>query len=76
MAAVDGAATGVQDQQQQPPARAVERLNTAVQQQLNLESVRTRANSLYKAISRILEEFDAISRANAVPKWYFAIIPQ
>ncbi|CAA3024089.1 mediator of RNA polymerase II transcription subunit 8 isoform X1 [Olea europaea subsp. europaea] len=69
MAAVDGAATGVQDQQQQPPARAVERLNTAVQQQLNLESVRTRANSLYKAISRILEEFDAISRANAVPKW-------
>ncbi|CAI9767124.1 unnamed protein product [Fraxinus pennsylvanica] len=69
MAAVEGAATGVQSQQHQPPARAVERLNSAVQQQLNLDSIKTRATSLFKAISRILEEFDAISRANAVPKW-------
>ncbi|KAL2539095.1 Mediator of RNA polymerase II transcription subunit 8 [Abeliophyllum distichum] len=69
MAATEGAVTGVQDQQQPPPARAVERLNTAVQQQLNLDSVKTRAISLFKAISRILEEFDAIARSNAVPKW-------
>ncbi|CAI9773557.1 unnamed protein product [Fraxinus pennsylvanica] len=70
MAATEGVATGFQDQQQpMPPAMAVERLNMAVQQQLNLDSVKTRAFSLYKAISRILEEFDAIARANAVPKW-------
>lgn len=69
MAAMEGAATaGGQDQQ--PPARAVERLNPAVQQQLNLDSVKTRAISLYKAISRILEDFDAIARTNAVPKWF------
>uniref|UniRef100_A0A1D1YK23 Putative mediator of RNA polymerase II transcription subunit 8 n=1 Tax=Anthurium amnicola TaxID=1678845 RepID=A0A1D1YK23_9ARAE len=60
--------------QQQAPAQApppvkVERLNPALQQQLNLESVKTRAVGLFKAISRILEEFDAIARANAVPKW-------
>lgn len=59
---------------EQPPAaaatRVVERLNPAVQQQLNLESVKTRAISLFKAISRILEDFDAIARSNAVPKWY------
>ncbi|KAL8466545.1 hypothetical protein ACS0TY_035564 [Phlomoides rotata] len=66
---MEGGAGG-QDQQQQPaPARAVERLNPAVQQQLNLDSVKTRAISLYKAISRILEDFDAIARTNAVPKW-------
>ncbi|KAL2462426.1 Mediator of RNA polymerase II transcription subunit 8 [Forsythia ovata] len=69
MAATEGVVTGVQDQQQPPPARAVERLNTAVQQQLNIDSVKTRAISLFKAISRILEEFDAIARSNAVPKW-------
>lgn len=62
--------SGVQDQQQPPPARAVERLNQAVQQQLNLDSVKTRAISLFKAISRILEDFDAIAHTNASPKWY------
>lgn len=48
----------------------VERLNQAVQQQLNLESVKTRALGLFKAISRILEEFDNIARSNSLPKWY------
>ncbi|CAH9115325.1 unnamed protein product [Cuscuta epithymum] len=62
---------GAQDQQltQNQPARVVEKLIPAVQQQLNLESVKTRAISLFKAISRILEDFDAIARTNAVPKW-------
>lgn len=74
MAGVDGvgAVVGAGDQsqlQQQQPPRVVERLNQAVQQQLNLESVKTRAISLFKAISRILEDFDAIARTNAVPKW-------
>ncbi|CDO97739.1 unnamed protein product [Coffea canephora] len=60
-----------QQQQQQGTSRVavVERLNPAVQQQLNLDSVRTRAISLFKAISRILDDFDAIARTNAVPKW-------
>lgn len=53
----------VQQQQQQ------ERLNQAVQQQLNLEQVKTRAISLFKAISRILEDFDAYARTNTTPKW-------
>ncbi|KAI3814866.1 hypothetical protein L1987_14513 [Smallanthus sonchifolius] len=57
-------------QQQQAPAKVVERLNPAVQQQLNLESVKTRAISLFKAISRILEDFDLLARTNAVPKWH------
>lgn len=75
MAAMEGV-VGAQDQQpsQQPPARVVEKLNPAVQQQLNLESVKTRAISLFKAISRILEDFDTIARTNAVPKW-LAILP-
>ncbi|XP_068637737.1 mediator of RNA polymerase II transcription subunit 8-like [Aristolochia californica] len=51
----------------QPPKP--ERLNQAVQQQLNLESVKTRALGLYKAISRILEDFDVIARTNSNPKW-------
>uniref|UniRef100_A0A0E0NWP7 Mediator of RNA polymerase II transcription subunit 8 n=1 Tax=Oryza rufipogon TaxID=4529 RepID=A0A0E0NWP7_ORYRU len=48
-----------------------ERLSAGVQQQLNLEGMRARAVGLYKAISRILEDFDAIARANpnASPKW-------
>ncbi|KAF1885558.1 hypothetical protein Lal_00039389 [Lupinus albus] len=46
-----------------------ERLNQAVQQQLNLEQVKTRALSLFKSISRILEDFDAYSRTNTTPKW-------
>lgn len=74
MAGADGvgAVVGVGDQsqlQQQQQQRVVERLNPAVQQQLNLESVKTRAISLFKAISRILEDFDVIARTNAVPKW-------
>jgi hypothetical protein len=42
-----------------------------VQQQLNLEGMRARAVGLYKAISRILEDFDVIARTNpsASPKW-------
>ncbi|KAL1551865.1 mediator of RNA polymerase II transcription subunit 8 isoform X2 [Salvia divinorum] len=68
MAAME-AATVAAGQDQQPPAKVVERLNPALQQQLNLESVKTRAISLFKAISRILEELDAIARANATPKW-------
>ncbi|CAK9146102.1 unnamed protein product [Ilex paraguariensis] len=67
MEGVDGAQE--QSQPQQQPPRVVERLNTAVQQQLNLDSVKTRAISLFKAISRILEELDAIARTNSVPKW-------
>lgn len=65
-----------QQQQQQeaalapPPQKVVERLNQAVQQQLNLDSVKTRAISLFKAISRILDEIDLLARSNAVPKWY------
>ncbi|KAF5194860.1 mediator of RNA polymerase II transcription subunit 8-like, partial [Thalictrum thalictroides] len=61
---------GGQDQsQQQPPKVVVESLNPAVQQQLNLESVKTRAVGLYKTISRILEDFDNIARTNSTPKW-------
>ncbi|XP_008789630.1 mediator of RNA polymerase II transcription subunit 8 [Phoenix dactylifera] len=52
----------------QPPPKA-ERLNAALQQQLNLESVKTRAIGLFKAISRILEDFDAYARSNTSPKW-------
>lgn len=59
----------VQNQQQQQ--QQVERLNQALQQQLNLEAVKTRANSLFKAISRILEDFDAYGRTNTTPKWSF-----
>ncbi|KAG8380269.1 hypothetical protein BUALT_Bualt07G0175800 [Buddleja alternifolia] len=70
MAAMEGVVVaGAQDQQQPPPPRVVERLNQAVQQQLNLDSVKTRAISLFKAISRILDDFDAIARTNALPKW-------
>ncbi|XP_019068746.1 mediator of RNA polymerase II transcription subunit 8 isoform X3 [Solanum lycopersicum] len=67
---MEGVVAAQDQQQQQPqPPRVVEGLNPAVQQQLNLESVKTRAVSLFKAISRILEDFDAIARTNAVPKW-------
>lgn len=63
---------GTQDQsqaQQSQPPKIIERLNPAVQQQLNLEFVKIRATSLFKAISRILEDFDVIARNNSVPKW-------
>ncbi|VAI21091.1 unnamed protein product [Triticum turgidum subsp. durum] len=69
-AAAPGAAAGGQQQQQPAPPRA-ERLNGEVQSQLNLEGMRARAVGLYKAISRILEDFDAIARVNpsGSPKW-------
>lgn len=57
-----------QVQQQQPVV--AERLNEAVLQQLNLEAVKTRAMSLFKAISRIIEDFDAYARTNTTPKWF------
>lgn len=60
----------VEGGQAEQPTQPVERLNQAVQQQLNLESVKTRAISLFKAVSRILDEFDAIARSNSLPKWY------
>ncbi|KAG2636798.1 mediator of RNA polymerase II transcription subunit 8-like isoform X1 [Panicum virgatum] len=61
-----GAAAG-----EQQAAPRVERLSAGVQQQLNLEGMRARAVGLYKAISRILEDFDVIARTNptASPKW-------
>ncbi|KAJ3688769.1 hypothetical protein LUZ61_017933 [Rhynchospora tenuis] len=52
-----------------PGRPPVERLSSQVQQQLNLESVKARAVGLFKAISRILEDFDLYSRTNASPKW-------
>ncbi|PUZ71939.1 hypothetical protein GQ55_2G353800 [Panicum hallii var. hallii] len=56
---------------EQQAAPRVERLSAGVQQQLNLEGMRARAVGLYKAISRILEDFDVIARTNpaASPKW-------
>ncbi|OMO55968.1 hypothetical protein CCACVL1_26842, partial [Corchorus capsularis] len=53
---------------------AVERLNQVVQQQLNLESLNTRAISLFKAITHILEDFDAYSSPNTTPKWFCSIL--
>lgn len=45
-------------------------LNQAVVQQLNLESVNARAAlGLFKAIPRILEDFDLVVRTNSTPKW-------
>ncbi|GAB4849942.1 hypothetical protein Ancab_029242 [Ancistrocladus abbreviatus] len=58
-----------QQQPQQPPQKVLEPLNAQIQQQLNLESVKTRAISLFKTISRIIEELNVIARSNAVPKW-------
>lgn len=69
MEAVGGATAAPEQQQALPPPPKVERLNPAVQQQLNLESVKTRALGLSKAISRILEDFNAIALTNATPKW-------
>lgn len=72
MAAMEGAIPNQsqpQPQPQQPPMAAAERLNAAVQQQLHLDYVKIRAMSLFKAISRILEDFDAYARTNATPKW-------
>ncbi|XP_044390155.1 mediator of RNA polymerase II transcription subunit 8 isoform X2 [Triticum aestivum] len=68
-AAAPGAAAGGQQQQPAPPR--AERLNAEVHTLLNLEGMRARAVGLYKAISRILEDFDAIARVNpsGSPKW-------
>ncbi|KAK1275299.1 Mediator of RNA polymerase II transcription subunit 8 [Acorus gramineus] len=69
------AAPGAQDQQQPQTTQAppAEKLNQAVVQQLNLDSVKTRALGLFKAISRILEDFDTFARANSSPKWQDAL---
>ncbi|XP_010425090.1 PREDICTED: mediator of RNA polymerase II transcription subunit 8 isoform X2 [Camelina sativa] len=55
--------------QQPPPPPVVEKLNPKLEKELNLESLKTRALSLFKAISRILEDFDAYGRTNTTPKW-------
>ncbi|KAG5383682.1 hypothetical protein IGI04_035152 [Brassica rapa subsp. trilocularis] len=60
--------TATQPPQGQPPPVA-EKLNPELVQLLNLDSVKTRADSLFKAISRILEDFDAYGRTNTSPKW-------
>ncbi|KAM5553379.1 hypothetical protein ABKV19_025541 [Rosa sericea] len=69
MAAMEGALQNQSPQQQQPQPAAVERLNDAVQQQLNLKSVKDRATNLFKAITRILEDLDGHARTNTTPKW-------
>ncbi|KAG6522791.1 hypothetical protein ZIOFF_019946 [Zingiber officinale] len=71
----DGGAAPSQGQLAPPAVEAVappkvERLNPVVQQQLNLESVKTRALGLYKTISHILEDFEAFARSNTTPKWH------
>ncbi|KAL5201651.1 hypothetical protein ABZP36_036005 [Zizania latifolia] len=65
------APAGAAGDQQAVAAPRAERLSAMVQQQLNLEGMRARAVGLYKAISRILDDFDAIARTNpnATPKW-------
>ncbi|KAK9060556.1 hypothetical protein SSX86_021260 [Deinandra increscens subsp. villosa] len=65
-----GVAQGQQQQQQQAPAKVVQSLDPGIQEQLNIDSVKTRAISLFKAISRILEDFDHLARTNSVPKWH------
>lgn len=57
-------------QPQQPPPPVAEKLNPKLEKELNLESLKTRALSLYKAITRILEDFDAYGRTNTTPKWF------
>ncbi|KAK8957553.1 Mediator of RNA polymerase II transcription subunit 8 [Platanthera zijinensis] len=69
MEVIGGASAAPEQQPLAPPPPKADRLNSAVQQQLNLESVKTRALGLSKAISRILEEFNAIAHTNATPKW-------
>lgn len=68
MEAAGGAAAAAPLEQQPPPPKA-DRLNSALQQQLNLDSVKARADGLYKAVSRILQDFDLFARNNATPKW-------
>ncbi|XP_071724634.1 mediator of RNA polymerase II transcription subunit 8 [Rutidosis leptorrhynchoides] len=68
---MEGVVTQQQEQQQpqQQQQVVVERLNQALQQQLNLESLKTRAISLFRAITRIIDDFDAYGRTNTTPKW-------
>jgi len=56
---------GGQASQSQP----VEPLNPAVQQQLNLQPLKTRTLGLQKAIERIIEDIYANVITNSVPKW-------
>ncbi|XP_052181402.1 mediator of RNA polymerase II transcription subunit 8-like isoform X2 [Diospyros lotus] len=56
---------GGQASQSQP----VELLNPAVQQQLNLQPLKTRTLGLQKAIERIIEDIYANVITNSVPKW-------
>lgn len=72
---MEGAMVQNPSQQQRQQQQQVETLNQAVQQQLNLEALKTRAISLFKAISRILEDFDAYARTNTTPKWSFPLPP-
>lgn len=62
-----------QQQNQNPAAedqaKMAERLNPAVKQQLNLDSMKVRAASLFNAISRVLEHIDIYSRSNSLPDW-------
>ncbi|VVB03932.1 unnamed protein product [Arabis nemorensis] len=62
-----GLTTTTQPQQQPPPV--AEKLHPDIVEVLNLKSVKTRAVSLFNAISRIIEEFDAHARTNTTPKW-------
>ncbi|CAE6064775.1 unnamed protein product [Arabidopsis arenosa] len=59
----------METQPQQPPPPVAEKLNPKLEKELNLESLKTRAVSLVKAVSRILEDFDAYGRTNTTPKW-------
>nr|GEU50524.1 hypothetical protein [Tanacetum cinerariifolium] len=52
-----------QEQQDQQPPKVMKRLNLAVQQQLNLESVKTKAISLFKAI---MQDIKKVSKAFVV----------
>ncbi|GMH22008.1 hypothetical protein Nepgr_023851 [Nepenthes gracilis] len=72
---MEGVGRATQDQPQPPqrPQRmgqkVVEKPNPTVQWELCFDSSKTRAIGLYKAISRLLEEFDVVARSNSVSKW-------
>ncbi|KAG6425741.1 hypothetical protein SASPL_109945 [Salvia splendens] len=70
------AATVAAGQEQQPPAKVVEQLNPALQQQLNLDSLKTRAISLQDVsgqfsmvnleLYNIVEDIKNVSKAFSV----------
>ncbi|XP_024310726.1 mediator of RNA polymerase II transcription subunit 8 isoform X2 [Brachypodium distachyon] len=64
-------AAGAPAGEQQAAAPRAERLNQGVHHQLNLEGMRARAVGLYKAISRIIDDFNNIARTTpgGSPKW-------